>query len=90
MRVNVPLFDFGQPAPFVGVPFPDAIAAPIVDIPAQPPEIIGVWERRDEYLGSVRHGQRLGIGPEPDNRHIDSRLTINDFRVGVHCSMALF
>ena len=78
------LWDFGadlQPNQ-LGVPFPEAVVAPpVAPLPAAPPEIIGVWERRDEYLGAVRRGQRLGVGPEPDSRHVDSRLTIEDFKV---------
>jgi hypothetical protein len=87
LRINVMLWDFGadlQPNQ-LGVPFPDAVLAPPVAPPAPPPEIIGVWERRDEYLGAVRRGQRLGVGPEPDNRHVDSRLTIEDFKVCSRC-----
>ena len=44
-------------------------------------EIIGIWEKRDEYLGRIYRGRRMGIGPEPDNRHINTGNTINDFAV---------
>ena len=44
-------------------------------------EIIGVWEHRDEYLGRIHKGRRLGIGPEPDNRHINTGNTVDDFQV---------
>jgi hypothetical protein len=42
----------------------------------------GVWEHRDEYLGEIRNGRRLGVGPEPDDRAINSRMTCADFSVG--------
>lgn len=88
LRINVPLWDFGHEGAahfdLHGVPFPDAVvgplaAAPVVAEPAR--EIIGVWERRDEFLGVVRNGRRLGVGPEPDNRHVDTRNTVDDFKV---------
>ena len=87
LRINVPLWDFGAPDvmhfDIRGVPFPAAIAAPPDPAVAVEPvrEVIGVWERRDEYLGAIRNGRRLGVGPEPDNRHVDTRNTIEDFKV---------
>lgn len=61
LRINVPLWDFGD-APVHDVPAPIVPPVDIEPVAAARGEIIGVWERRDEYLGAIREGKGLGLG----------------------------
>ena len=85
----------GEAAPFAAVAgkFTGAHTPIIMRVGHPVEEIIGIWEKRDEYLGRIYKGRRMGIGPEPDNRHINTGNTINDFsvkRLSVSIAVYLF